>query len=389
MQNAVVRFKGEKGVDRGGLTREAHAMFYDQLDEFYVDDLEFLEILKAHSAWFAMLVEEGTVKDNKVRLFKKQDELSTIVLPIIFCNPDTNEKVPMTKNILRYYYNIGRFFMRTLLEDEDLEVRVPSRFSNNIFIDFVLNIQSRFIKKPVCEIISDITAYDPSFIWISKKYENSDECNPTTTEILHNEDCTPLDNEYAWRRCLASFVDTHIIEQRREQMEAMQNGFLLLGESPQSLSFNEQEEHDLKGLNIRPFIEICSSAKEIRQLISSEEEDYDADRIMELTAFKDFGKEEGQQKGFFYQALNDMTQKEIREVISFITAWPYLPSRSRKGKCCTTYITVEFDDGEGGFNRYPNASTCDKKLYLPRYRTAEEMKEKLLIASENRTFSNK
>jgi len=324
----------EDGIDASGLSNELNSLFWEQLETYEVEDEEF----------------EGRNKANKIRLFQKESENSMLFLPVTYCDSD-DKPYELTKNLEQKYEIVGRFLLRAFLNN----MTVPSAFANNILVDFLLNFDLRYSVKSVQEMLSDLMAVDPSYGWVQKTME--DKNSPCSTLLL-NDDHRPLEGELA-RSCLKEFIKMRVIVPRVNQFKAIAKGFFLDNT-----------------FSVGPFLEICSSSKELRLLISGEEV-FDVDRLWEIIDLQGFGKNEETTRDQLRRVLEDMSEKELRLFLKFITGLYALPMNN---KAEALRITVKPDKQMTEGVRFPQAQTCDRQLILPEYRSKQEMKEKLLEA---------
>jgi len=194
--------------------------------------------------------------------------------------------------------------------------------------------------------------------------------NAKCSDLFLNDDHSPLHGENA-RPSLKKFIKEQILSPRESQLRAIAKGFFLDNT-----------------FSVVPFLEICSSPKELRLLLCGEET-FDVDRLWEIIDFQGFmGRKEQIAKEQLRGALGAMTEKELRLFLRFVTGLYALPINS---KAEALHITVKPDNQVTDGVRFPQAQTCDRQLTLPEYLSQEEMLKRLreAIQPENSLFMMK
>ncbi|OHT14101.1 ubiquitin-protein ligase [Tritrichomonas foetus] len=179
----------------------------------------------------------------------------------------------------------------------------------------------------------EITNDEGENVWLSKDF---------TT--LNNENCETFVNEY---------VDYEINRRFEAEYESFRAGFMLAC-PPSYLTLLAAEELDL----------VVSGAEEL-----------DWGALVTVAKYKDGLEATSDEVRWFWEVFWELSSDEKLKFLKFTTGADRAPFGGL-GK-----IRIKFRKG-GKHDKLPVAHTCFNMLFLPRYRSREELREKLLLALE-------
>ncbi|KAI9471727.1 hypothetical protein BX667DRAFT_471584, partial [Coemansia mojavensis] len=132
----------------------------------------------------------------------------------------------------------------------------------------------------------------------------------------------------------------------------------------------------------RGFYYVCGSnalslfkPEEIELMVHGSGEDWDPEALVPLTEYHGFSDQTKKLVEWFWQALQEMSTRERKLFLAFITGSDRLPTVMTRS---TFKLKLMLLGAES--NRLPIAHTCFNQLGLWQYRTKDELKHKLMMA---------
>ncbi|CAG0924885.1 unnamed protein product [Notodromas monacha] len=103
-------------------------------------------------------------------------------------------------------------------------------------------------------------------------------------------------------------------------------------------------------------------------------EDYDWDQLEKSSEYKNGYTKDDPTVRIFWQVFHGLTTDEKKRFLKFLTGTDRIPILGMKS------VKLLFQPTGGGERYFPVAHTCFNLLDLPRYKSAQVLREKLLLA---------
>jgi ubiquitin-protein ligase E3 C len=135
------------------------------------------------------------------------------------------------------------------------------------------------------------------------------------------------------------------------------------------------------GMVIDPAWLSMFNRNELQRLVGGDSSEIDVEDLRRHTVYSgvyaigDDGEEHPTVQ-LFWRVMHELEDRERRDVLKYVTSTPRAPLLGFS----QLHPPFSIRDGGGDEDRLPSASTCVNLLKLPRYRTADVLKSKLLYA---------
>ncbi|KYQ89671.1 putative protein serine/threonine kinase [Tieghemostelium lacteum] len=336
-QRLEVTFKGEKGLDHGGLTSEMYSIFLNnstvKIPLHYSDDNNNNN------------TEPHNIGDNEKSIFSKRFNLfeSSQESPFYLLQSqplDMNDQsyplsVMQREQIL--YRTLGRIFLKSVIDGRVIpDVFPPS------FFKFLLDIKPN---------LQDLEVYDPPLAMSFKKVlvlDNIQDYLSTTFDGLveGGEEIAVTDSNKV--DFIQKNIERVLIGCRQSQMEAFKAGFM-----------------SIESLNAH--FQLFSSTE--LQLLMCGNTIVDANLLKKSLKFIGFPEQSSTPK-YFTRVLDEMSQDELHMFLRFLTGMVAIPLQGLEKPLSIVYVPKS--------DKLPVSHTCSYQLDLPDYNDYTQLKKKIL-----------
>lgn len=317
-----VQFRGEEGLDYGGVARE----------------------------WFFLLSHEALNPMYCLFMYAGANNYSLQINPASFINPDH----------LKYFEYIGRFIAMALFH---------GKF---IYSGFTMPFYKKMLKKKLS--LKDLESIDAEFynslMWI--KENDIDECDMELYFVADYE----LLGEIRTHELKESGADVKVTEENKEEyLDLLMEWRFNRGIEQQTVAF-------FNGFNsVFPLEWLQYFDERELELLLCGMQDVDVDDWQRNTVYRHYAPQ-SKQVHWFWQFVRSLDQEKRARLLQFVTGTCRVPVGGFSELIGSTGPQLFCIERVGKENWLPRSHTCFNRLDLPPYRSYEQLAEKLTRAIE-------